>query len=400
MEKITGRVIAVPDPLCFILLTENGIYKVRKKSGVPDISLVPWDIVVCSGVLDGGDIIISELSREFSHYPHVSFPDVSPDYLRFHGNNGKLFSSIKIRSRILRAIRSFFDKEGFLEVETPAIVNSPGLEVHIRGIKVLTSDSQDAGKSAYLITSPEYHMKRLLAAGFEKIYQITKVFRSDEKGYLHNPEFTMLEWYRAFADYEAIMEDLEKMIPKIADLIQNQRKIRFMGRIIDLSPPWERITFEDAFKKYAGIYSMHYLSAQEKINMLVEKVERNLGNEKPVFLIEFPSDLASLARRKPDNPEIAERFELYISGVEIANAFSELTDAEEQHKRFDADLEERKNLGLEQYPVDRNFLAALRCGMPTSAGVALGIDRLVMIFADSKDIDEVIAFPWKNSKTL
>lgn len=291
---------------------------------------------------------------------------------------------LKKRSEIIRLIRGFLDELGFIEVETPIMVDSPGLEVHLGAFEVNCSKGK-----RYLITSPEYQMKMLLADGMEKIYQITHVFRRDERGIHHSEEFTMLEWYRTGADYADIMEDVEEMISFISEKLFEKRSLTFQGNEIDLTPPWERVTFFDALKRFGGIENPEKMTKDEQLFVLVDRVERNLGFKKPVFLYDYPASMASLARRKPSNPEVAERFELYICGIEIANAFSELTEAEEQAARFREDLAERKRLGLPLYPVDQRFIESLKRGLPESAGIALGVDRLVMILLDKESIDEV-----------
>jgi len=291
---------------------------------------------------------------------------------------------LRKRSEIVGLIRRFFDDRGFIEVETTVMVDSPGLEVHLSAFEV----DCGAGKR-YLITSPEYQMKMLLADGMDRIYQITRVFRRDERGIHHNEEFTMLEWYRAGADYTDIMNDLEEMTCFISWELHKKRSLSFQGNEIDLSPPWERVTFFEALAKFGGVENPERMSRDEQLFVLVDRVEKNLGFRKPVFLCDYPASMASLARRKPSNPDVAERFELYICGIEIANAFSELTDAREQTARFGEDLAERERLGLPLYPVDRRFVESLKKGLPESAGVALGADRLVMILLDKESIDAV-----------
>jgi elongation factor P--(R)-beta-lysine ligase len=318
------------------------------------------------------------------------FPRGGSDFLRFHGHDARLYRNIQARARLLAALRAFFDGQGFMEAETPVIVESPGVETHLAAVEVALTPAPGAGiHSRYLITSPEYHMKRLLGVGFKRVYQIARVFRDGEAGRRHRPEFSMVEWYRAFDSYEALMTDCEALV---AALSGGAEALLYQGREIDLCPPWPRLPFRQALMERAGIPDPDRLSPEEQLEALVTHVEPTLGMTRPEFLVEYPASMASLARRKPGDPRVAERFELYIGGIELANGFSELVDPAEQAARFDADLAEREALGLPRYPVDEAFLDALRDGVPPSTGVALGLDRLFMVLLDADDIDQVIAY--------
>ena len=293
---------------------------------------------------------------------------------------------LRERALIVRQIRSFFEAREFLEVETPILVPSPGLDVHLDAFEV-------AGSARYLMTSPEYQMKRLLADGYEKIFQITKVFRRDEKGTRHNPEFTMLEWYRANASVHDVMRDTEELVEAIT-----AGEVRLGDRRITVRAPFPRMTVCEAFQAYANLPADETLRLAEQdedafYRLLVEKVEPGieaLGH--PLFLDEYPASQASLARKKPGDPRVAERFELYLAGVELCNGFGELTDPVEQRARFDHDQEERRARGLPVYPKDERFLEALARGLPPSGGNALGVDRLVALACGTTDIGEVMAF--------
>jgi lysyl-tRNA synthetase class 2 len=333
-----------------------------------------------------------------------------------------------LRAKILSLIRNFFSEEGFLEVETPSLARLPGMEPHLDPVSVALSDSHGRKIGGYLITSPEYAMKKLLVTGFPKIFQICKSFRSGETAdRLHNPEFTILEWYRAKADYKDIMVDVENLflfirknlLSKISNFqfpISNLGKnfIKYRGQVIDLTPPWPRLTVRDAFKKYAKIdldkvlsrESMARLARREgyPINrddrfddiffkIFLNKIEPHLGRSKPAILYDWPAAMAALSRREKSDPRYAERFEVYIGGLELGNAFSELTDWKEQRARLVEEKKLRKKLGKEVYDIDEDFINALKIGMLPSGGIAMGVDRIVMLFTDSKSIDEVLFFP-------
>jgi lysyl-tRNA synthetase class 2 len=293
---------------------------------------------------------------------------------------GKLLEE---RATVVRAIRAFFEARGFLEVETPIVVPSPGLEVHLDAF---------ATEGRYLSTSPEYQMKRLLADGYTKIYQLTRAFRRAEIGSRHNPEFSMLEWYRANAGVEDVMRDTEQLVARVTG-----GAVRLGDRTIDTRAPFARVTVCEAFARYAGASADETLAMAEHdedryFRLLVEKVEPALEKlDHAVLLTEYPASQASLARKKPSDPRVAERFEAYVAGVELCNGFGELTDAAEQRARCEHDREERKKRGLPVYPIDERFLEALS-RMPPSGGNALGVDRLVALCCGTTEIGRVMAF--------
>jgi len=234
-------------------------------------------------------------------------------------------------------------------------------------------------------------MKRLLSANYPTIFQICKVFRHGERGVLHLPEFTLLEWYRLGISYLDLMDECEEMILFVVREGSLGHKIEYRGREIDLQRPWNRISVREAFRRYASLPLEKALELKRFDEILVEEIEPHLGTPKPVFLYEYPASFASLARLKKDDPGVAERFELYIGGLEIANAFSELTDPMEQKIRFEEEQKRRRSLGKRCYPSPVRFLHDLS-QMPPSAGIALGIDRLVMIFANTSNIENVVSF--------
>lgn len=291
--------------------------------------------------------------------------------------------ALELRARLMCALRAFFTDRGFLEVETPLRLRAPAPEVHI--------DAEPSG-DAWLRTSPELHMKRLLAAGYERIFQVGPCFRRGEYGARHRPEYTMLEWYRAGADYHDILADTKALVLFLAREVLGSTLLRRGGRELVLEPVWEYLTVSEAFVRFAGWDPAERYDADRFDLDLVDKVEPQLPREVPVVLADYPAAAAALARRKPGNPRVAERWELYLDGVEIANAYSELTDPAEQAARFDEWNRARAAAGKPVYPLDRDFLAALEKGLPPCAGVALGVDRLVMLFAGAESLDEVLPF--------
>jgi lysyl-tRNA synthetase class 2 len=309
------------------------------------------------------------------------------------------------RGAAIAALRRFFAARDFLEVETPLLVPSPGLEIHL--------DAVTAG-GGYLITSPEYQMKRLLAAGMERIYQVCKCFRAGEHGPHHAAEFTMVEWYRGFAELDAIAADTEQLVAEVVTAVAGSPVARVGGREISVAPPWPRLTVRDAMQRWAGIA----VAGDEPAEALVAAV-RAAGIEvadgtawddaffagflarvepalaaldRPVLLEDWPAPLAALARRRPGDPRTALRFEAYVGGIELANAFGELTDPVEQRARFAGDQATRRARGKPVYPIDERLLAALAEGLPPSAGIALGVDRLIMLATGAATIGEIQSF--------
>ena len=282
------------------------------------------------------------------------------------------------RAQIIQSIRSFFIDRGYLEVETPHRIPANAPEPHIDAI---------ASGTCALHTSPELAMKRMLAAGYEQLFQICRVWREGERGQFHLPEFTLLEWYRGGIDYNALMNECMELL----FVLLPEGKLNRGGRTIDLTMPWHKLTVAEAFTQYASMDLNQALASDCFEEILTGEVEPHLGKEKPTFLTEYPSSLAALARSKPGEPKVAERFELYIDGLELANAFSELTDAEEQRRRFEKDEELRRTAGKTPYPLPEKFLAELE-NIPEAAGIALGLDRLIMLITEAEKIDDVVAF--------
>jgi lysyl-tRNA synthetase class 2 len=290
--------------------------------------------------------------------------------------------NLLLRARIIQAVRKFFIDNNYLEIDTPIRIPAPAPEAHIDAI---TTDGH------YLQTSPELCMKQLLAAGFPRIFQICKCFRQHERGRKHLPELTMLEWYHAGGNYLELMDECEKLVRFVAHQLGRGNQLAYRNRLIELAKPWLRLSVAEAFKQY-GSKSVNTAMASDCFDeVMALEIEPNLGDPGPVFLYDYPARHGALARLKPREPLLAERFELYIAGIELCNGFSELTDAAEQRERFEKELLLRQSLNKPPYPMPEKFLQAL-ADMPDAAGNALGIDRLVMLFADTDKIDDVVAF--------
>lgn len=317
------------------------------------------------------------------------------NHLRKNQNN------LNLKFAVLRLIREWFWSQEFVEVESPIIVNLPGQEPNLSPMPIVIHDEKNIARRGYLHTSPEYTMKKMLAAGWNKIFYLGKCFRDQESfGGWHNPEFTMLEWYRAQADYAVLMSDIEGLINYIIkNLIEN-----FKFKKVTMKELWDE-NVEVNLDDYLDKEKMFELCVKQGFKpeteesyeelfyrIFLNKIEPELKDMGAVIIYEYPAKMASLSRLSKNNPKYAERFEIYINGLEIANAFSELTDAGEQLKRLQAEQKERARLGKEVYDIDEEFIEAVE-QMPESAGIALGVDRLVMILADCKNIDDVITLP-------
>jgi lysyl-tRNA synthetase class 2 len=334
----------------------------------------------------------------------------NPDKSRLAGRRPHL----KARAQIAAALRAWFAARDFTEVETPVLQLSPGNETHLHAF---ASDLIGPGSeryTLYLRTSPEFACKKLLASGESRIFEFARVFRNRERGALHHPEFTMLEWYRANETYDALMEDCAALLSETARAA-NVTEFTFRGRDADPFAAPERLTVAEAFERYAGIDLLASLEGGEGnrdviaaagraagvpfgeddnwgdifSRLMAERIEPKIGNGRATILCEYPITQAALARAKPGDLRVAERFELYVCGVELANAFGELTDAVEQRRRFTAAMAEKERIYGERYPLDEEFLAALT-SMPPSSGIALGFDRLVMLATGAQRIGQVL----------
>ncbi len=294
----------------------------------------------------------------------------------------KIRDNLILRARVIDAIRGFFKREGYLEVETPIRIPAPAPEGHV--------DPEPSGQW-FLQTSPELCMKQLMAAGYDRIFQICKCFRSRERGSRHLPEMTLLEWYTAEADYTHMMAQCEMLIRDVAFECRGGSRLRYQGSAIDLSAPWQRLTVAEAYERYGSLCMADALEQHRFDEIMGLEIEPQLGMNHPVFLYDYPAPCGALARLKPGQPEVAERFELYIGGLELCNGFSELTDGVEQRSRFTSAMARRRQARKSNGPMPDKFLKALEA-MPSATGNALGIDRLVMLLADAANIDEVVAF--------
>ncbi len=344
------------------------------------------------------------------------FPSVQGDFYRLHKQGRTRFSNLHARGLILQGIRAFFQERNFTEIEAPLMVPSPGLELHLQAVQIDQADPK-----RYLITSPEYQLKRLLSAGFQRIYSLGKVFRQGEEGPHHNPEFTMLEWYRAFDSWEAVAKDVEDLFAHLAETLYGTTKITYQGKILDFQTPWPKATVSEVVHRYAGILLRGDESVEELVAKVKEKgyalpsppyhwddvffamfmdhVEPHLSQSdpltnivRPITLYDWPTHLCALARKNPHNVAVVERFEAYAGNLELCNGFGELIDPMEQKERCFKDLENRTKRNLPLYPLDEKFLSALEEGMPPSGGVALGIDRLMMLLLDAAMISDVLPF--------
>ena len=321
-----------------------------------------------------------------------------------------------MRSKITQTLREFFVGQNFLEVDTPLAIFAPAPEVHIEAISL--NVQTETHERRFLQTSPELAMKRLLAQGFEKIFQIAPVFRDGEISPLHTPEFRMLEWYRRDAGWESLMDDCEALLRTCTKALFGQETLHFHGNTIDLSKPFKRITLNEAFEEFAHFPLLDNLTTQALIeqceeleifylpddtwNDLYHRIFLNrvepelLKSPAPFFLTHYPAPLASLATLSSEDQRCAERFELYVGGIEVANGFGELTDPEEQRLRFEQDRRWRAEEGLQDYPIDERFLKALE-DLPPSAGIALGLERLMMLLCDVQHIDDIAFIPWSEA---
>ena len=316
----------------------------------------------------------------------------------YHWRPSASIEVLRERALVLQKIRQFFAQREVLEVDTPVLSHASVTDAHLHSFCTqFTHPFSPQASTLYLQTSPEFAMKRLLCAGSGAIYQICKSFRNEEAGRFHNPEFTMLEWYRPGFDHLQLMTEIDELIQMVVGCDSA-----------------ERVTYQDVFKQYLGycpltatLTDIKTLASQygyadiaanenEKDTLLMllfsQHVEPKIGQDRPCFVMNFPASQAALARINPTNPLVAERFELYFKGIELANGFHELTDGPEQLRRFEQDNVKRQHMGLEIMPIDHNFIAAIDYGLPACAGVAVGIDRLLMLALNYSEIDQVIAF--------
>jgi lysyl-tRNA synthetase class 2 len=323
------------------------------------------------------------------------------------------------RGAIITAIRGYFAQQSFLEVETPCLVASPGMEPHLSAFATELIEPGGSARPIYLHTSPEFAMKKLLAAGQQRIFQLARVFRNGERSATHHPEFTMLEWYRTGASWRDLVVDCQALL-SLALAAAGRPTLSWAGRTCDPSLNWQMLSVPDAFRRYAEIdllatapdpdrpdfdrlaraaqasgIAPHDGDSWEDLffRIMLDRIEPLLGSPAPTVLHDYPISLAALARPSPDDPRLAERFELYVAGLELANAYGELTDPDIQAARFARDAALKQDLYGTISPIDEDFLAALRHGLPDCAGIALGLDRLVMVATGAAHIEQVLWAP-------
>lgn len=386
-RTVRGRVIArTSDTL--LVRTPGGDIRVR-----PAGDAVPGDIV--EHTAGQAAVVVRSYLRGDYPTPETETGRLSPARIR----------NLEKRGRAMRALRQFFADRDFLEIETPLMVGAPGLEVHIAAVP--------AGMAHWLITSPEFQCKRLLAGGLDRIYTVCKCFRAGETGPQHNAEFTMLEWYRAWSGIDDIARDTEELVAHVAREVTGGTLLTVGDREVDVAPPWPRMTVRELMARFAEVELAGGESAAELADkaraagvelgtatawddvfytVFVNRIEPALCElDRPVLVTEWPVELAALARRTAD-PRFVERFEAYVAGVELANAFGELTDPLEQRARFVDDQLTREERGLPVHPIDEKLIRALEEGMPPSGGIALGVDRLVMLLCGAREIRQVLTF--------
>lgn len=398
-----GRVISFPSTQLMILDTRLGRQEVVLSEPHPP-------------EVNPGDIVKVHLGKVSTLTPNRSGSTLHHETLQ----NPRRQKALQTRQKVESGIRAYFTSHDFLETRTPLLVPCPGMEPHIRPFQL--ANSQAYQQSMYLPTSPEFAMKRLLVGGLEKIFQLCPAFRDEPLSITHNPEFTLLEWYRAYATYEDIMVDVENLVAQLATQINGGPWLTYQGREISLAPPWPRLKVRDLFMKFAGVdltqnQSAESLSAHCKrlglmvsqktesrpgdcqrnwddlyFNIWLNVIEPKLPQDHAVFVTRYPASQAALSviDQDPDGSHWARRFEVYAGGLELGNAFEELTDPVEQRRRFVKDMELRTQVygpGFPKNPLDEDFLSALSEGMPPSSGIAMGVDRLIMLLADEPEID-------------
>jgi elongation factor P--(R)-beta-lysine ligase len=349
------------------------------------VALEPGALIVTRGYWDHGRLSRATLLEAV----RAPTPRAESEFARVAWQG--LGHRLEQRSLALGLIRQYFERQRFIEVDTPVRVRAPSLDRHVEAVS--------AGRAHWLITSPEYAMKRLLAGGLPRIYQLGHCHRAEELGPLHEPEFMMLEWYRAFADVTDVMRDTERIVQKVLSALTGAQHVRLpSGKRVSFEPPFDVTTVREAFRRYAGIGDASALAADDErrfFELFVERVEPALARaRRPVFLTAFPITQAALARPCPHDPSTAERFELLLGGIELSNGYGELTDSAENARRLRADRAWRMQHRHVRYPLDRRFMAAIAEGLPRSAGNALGVDRLIAIGCGRQAIAEVLPVPY------
>lgn len=331
----------------------------------------------------------------------------------------ELLQPLFIREKVIDACRAYLKKNGFHEVETPKLLPQPSMEPFLEVFETTLTFAEGDSYRAFLPSSPEFALKKLLAAGVGSCFELCKSFRNGEgRSTRHNPEFTILEWYHTPGDYLDVMKDVEGLFQAIHQTIFGSDNklftLPYQGKEYSLATSWERLSVSEAFQKYASI-DVETLLSEEKLvkkahekgyavssgttweqvynQILFNEIEPHLGTHTPTFLYDYPVSQAALSKKKVSDPRFAERFEVFLAGFELGNAFSELTDWKEQEARCLADLAERKRLGKTQYGMDTDFIEALKSGMPPSGGIAMGLDRIAALFTNVPAVQDVLLFP-------
>lgn len=357
-------------------------------------------VVICDGAPQTTHVDVLTAYRGVG-----TFPPVGSEYLRLNSGAKSRTQRLRQRGKLLAAVRAFFSAEGVLEVETPRRVRLPGMEPYLAPL---------GSGDHYLITSPEFHLKRLVAGGLERIYSLGPCWRGEEQGDQHLTEFTMLEWYEAHQPLTGLMDQCERLVRSCCTSLNEGSKFQYQGREVDLAGPVARMTVAEVCLDIAGVdllgvtsgdvladrlraagleFPADEVSFEQLFNRLwVERVDPELAQYGALFVTDFPAPLAALSRINEANPAVCDRFELYLCGVELANAFGELTDPAEQRQRFDAEQEQRRELRFDVLGVDEKFLSALSEGLPPTSGIALGIDRLLMVLVNEPNIGNVVSF--------
>ena len=327
--------------------------------------------------------------------------------------NAEVKEVFKVRSRVITAIRQFLNQRGFIEVETPVLQPAAGGAL----AHPFTTHHNALDQDFYLRIALELHLKRLIVGGLDKVYELGRTFRNEGISTQHNPEFTMLESYEAYADYHDVMEMLEEMVSEVSQQVLGTTEVKFGDNTINFKPPWQRLSLRDAVKEYSGIDFVKYPTADELFQMmrslhievdpdknwakLVDELLKTFVKPKliqPTFLLDYPVSMSPLAKNKPGEERVVERFQALAGGLEIANAYTELNDPIEQRQRFAEQLQERQKEDEERWTIDEDYLTALEYGMPPTGGLGVGIDRLVMLLTNQQSIREVILFPQLREK--
>lgn len=416
---VSGRIIGLIDD-GFVLQDFSERIDVLWSENVNVGDIIDCELFVEKREVDGGFVEVF-----VANSVKVLTPCVSDFFIKQSDQNFKKMivdlsvkEKILVRSRLVKNVRSFFYEDSFLEVDTPLMVKFPSMEPHLTPFKTTLFDQVGSQTDMFLITSPEYSMKKLLVGGAEKIFQLSSSFRNKEtNSSFHNPEFVLLEWYRAYCSYLDVMNDTEKLVKFLVKKETGNDFVVFDNNRVDVSLPWDRKSVKDLFKEYSGIdsstledvcklrtkvlekgYNVNNSTLYEDLFYLVflNEIEPNLGFEKPVFVFDYPVQMGALAKKCDGDEKYVERFEAYICGVELCNGYSELTDPFEQSARLEAERELRKKIANDDYNIDQSFISALEFGMPPSGGNALGLDRLFMIITNTLDIRDIMLFPLRD----